>query len=359
MENVAKVIFAVCELLVIRGVTKKIVLTRLMVGHTHEDIDARFAVIWSALRLQHVLSPQGYAEAICSAFDQKLPVDVQDIWVVPNYTQYFSGSIDKKFGRYAKKEWTQLQFTFESVEPSVHFPQGVKTTYRKYAADKVIEIERCDEARCGFLEKECIAQTFPAERQETGDSPARPAGMYILNETSKFPEMVPCGFKMGGRAEFDETFKKVQATFKKDVVEKWEEFAKKVPQNDDVNCYLETHPDAMYIPFRDILFRNVSVASINENPTVSSNSAKTAGRKRNTVFATESVLWSNRGDPSDPVTSPTITDPADVNQSNQNSNNEHLVDNETTYVSTSQSVIIGRVKQTRFFVGANEDVKTK
>ena len=43
IENVAKTVMLVMELLVARRLTKTVYLTRLMVGHTHEDIDARFA----------------------------------------------------------------------------------------------------------------------------------------------------------------------------------------------------------------------------------------------------------------------------------------------------------------------------
>ena len=43
-ENANLATIAVAELLVYRGLTKKVVLTRLPVGHTHEDIDARFGV---------------------------------------------------------------------------------------------------------------------------------------------------------------------------------------------------------------------------------------------------------------------------------------------------------------------------
>lgn len=309
-----------------------------MVGHTHEDIDARFAVIWSALRLQHLLSPQTYATAIVGAFDKKIPVKVEDVWVVPNYTNYFSNSIDKKFGRYAKKEWTQLQFTFEAVERSTDFPEGVKTTYRKYAADSVIEIESSAESKCGFIEKECIAHTFPAGKPETEDSPARPAGMFILKDTTNFPEMIPCGFKAGGRAEYNETLRKVQASFQKNDIAEWTEFEKLVPSNDDVHLYLESHPDSMHIPFKEILFQNVAVASTAGIPAVRSSAAKPGGRKRKTVVATESVMWSNRGDHANPVTSPTV----DVCTDNQGIHDESAtrpVDNETPPVTNVSSLL--------------------
>jgi hypothetical protein len=46
---------------------RKIVLTRLLVGHTHEDIDAIFGKIWKKCREQHILSPQQYMEMIIEA----------------------------------------------------------------------------------------------------------------------------------------------------------------------------------------------------------------------------------------------------------------------------------------------------
>lgn len=45
-ENTAKVVMYFCELLVASGVFRKVVATRLMVGHTHCDIDALFGRIW-------------------------------------------------------------------------------------------------------------------------------------------------------------------------------------------------------------------------------------------------------------------------------------------------------------------------
>jgi len=310
-----------------------------MVGHTHEDIDARFAVIWNALRLQHLLSPQSYTKAIVGAFDQKIPVKVEDIWVVPNYTHYFSKSIDKKFGRYAKKEWTQLQFIFEAVEQSSDFPEGVRTTYRRYAADSVIEIEASAEAKCGFTEKECITQTYPAAKPATEDSPARPAGMYILKEATNFPEMIPCGFKERGREEYNETLKKVEVSFQKDVVEEWREFDKLVPLTDDVNTYLDSHPNAMHIPLKEILFQNVAVASAEGVLTVHSNAAKNGGRQRNTVVATESVLWSNRGDHANPVKCPTVPICMTIPVSAHTDTNIQPVSNDITTVSIYFSIL--------------------
>lgn len=50
-ENTAKIVFFLCELLVAKRVVKKVVLTRLMVGHTHADTDADFGRIWHNFRV--------------------------------------------------------------------------------------------------------------------------------------------------------------------------------------------------------------------------------------------------------------------------------------------------------------------
>lgn len=102
-ENTAKAALAVCELLVAKRLTRRIVLTRLLVGHTHEDIDAIFALIWQYLKNKRALTPQMYAILVALACKKKAPkVDVKDIWAVPDYQEYFAPFINPHLGRYAK-----------------------------------------------------------------------------------------------------------------------------------------------------------------------------------------------------------------------------------------------------------------
>jgi len=140
-ENTSKLIIAMCELLVARGVCQKIVLTRLPVGHTHEDIDAKFGVLWKFMRLRHVLTPQQYATDIQDAFPG-MKVYVEDIFAVPDYNLLMRKHM-LHFSGFAKKRKTQHQFIFDSVSPNeLNFPHGVKITYRKYSQDEVYEIEK-------------------------------------------------------------------------------------------------------------------------------------------------------------------------------------------------------------------------
>jgi hypothetical protein len=49
---------------------------------------------------------------------------------------------DRQLANYAKTTNTKHQFCFEAVERCEDFPFGVKTTYRAYSADEVIEIHQ-------------------------------------------------------------------------------------------------------------------------------------------------------------------------------------------------------------------------
>ncbi len=45
-ENTAKVMYGIAELLVAKGIVVNLLITRLPVGHSHEDIDSKFSLIW-------------------------------------------------------------------------------------------------------------------------------------------------------------------------------------------------------------------------------------------------------------------------------------------------------------------------
>lgn len=132
------------ELLVHRGLTKRVVLTRLPPGHTHEDIDGKFAIIWVHNRKKFILTPQEQYVQTLEAFTKEgvSDVSITDVYVVPDYQAYFSihTKIHNAFQPLKEKLRTQLQFIVEKNETNNEFPLGVKTSYRAYATDKTYEI---------------------------------------------------------------------------------------------------------------------------------------------------------------------------------------------------------------------------
>ena len=71
-----------------------------------------------------------------------MKVNVVDVFVVPDYQLFFRSSIDSKFGRLHKMEYTQHQLRFEAVTISPLFPNGCKFTYKKFSNNKVVLIEK-------------------------------------------------------------------------------------------------------------------------------------------------------------------------------------------------------------------------
>ena len=87
-ENIAKVVLLICELIISKRLCKRIILSRLMVGHTHCDIDGVFGRLWKFIRNRSVLSPAQYRKAIEDGVSTAaLRAKVVDIFVVPDYVR--------------------------------------------------------------------------------------------------------------------------------------------------------------------------------------------------------------------------------------------------------------------------------
>jgi hypothetical protein len=90
-ENATAYTIALAELIIHRGLTKKIVLTRLPVGHTHEDIDSKFAILWVHNRQRTIGSPQCQREESLRAFRKdatSMQYAWKDVLAVPDYESY-------------------------------------------------------------------------------------------------------------------------------------------------------------------------------------------------------------------------------------------------------------------------------
>lgn len=74
---------------------RKVVLTRLLVGHTHEDIDARFGNIWVATRDQSILSPDQYANILKGIFGNgNILFTVVDVLNIADYSKTLLPVVD-------------------------------------------------------------------------------------------------------------------------------------------------------------------------------------------------------------------------------------------------------------------------
>lgn len=124
-----------CALLVIRGLVSEVVLTRLPTGHTHEDIDAVFALIWELIKGKYAFTPAMYYNYILEATKSKGKTQrVYDIFVVPDFIKMFSTCLDTKLEHFAVEQYTQHQWKFTSVPRSSKYRDGVKITHCEYSS---------------------------------------------------------------------------------------------------------------------------------------------------------------------------------------------------------------------------------
>ena len=68
-ENSSKTFYAFMEYLVKEKIFNKIEVTRLPVGHTHEDIDAMFGVLWRHMQSKTIITPQQWETAAYKCFN--------------------------------------------------------------------------------------------------------------------------------------------------------------------------------------------------------------------------------------------------------------------------------------------------
>lgn len=148
-ENANQYLLAMMELLVVKRMVRLIYLTRLPTGHTHADIDACFAVIWKTFRSSPCETLQEYKRMIEESMnDSKLHCNMVDVMVIPDYKIFFKDCIDEDLSKLHKNDQTQHQWRFESVPVSVHFPFGVKTVFRAYSSDRVVELIKKPKLQC-------------------------------------------------------------------------------------------------------------------------------------------------------------------------------------------------------------------
>jgi hypothetical protein len=253
-ENANAEFYCIAALLVAAGLVGKVVITRLPVGHTHEDIDACFALIWKRVRDAFVLTASKFREFIVQALKKKVNVEVIDLLVIPDYCKAMTGSMDKKFSRFAKEEWTQCQFTFEACDVTPRHPMGYSTTYRPYCQSEYVEIveDPTKDTLCGLIPQLCVSQDHPL--------PGEPD----LHPLHSFPdgEFAPAPFIVGSRALVETLAEKMISKWKVSkplVAEEWKQFAEDFPQSDDAQDYVSAHPESLHVPFRDILFGRTTI----------------------------------------------------------------------------------------------------
>lgn len=283
VENTAKVMLAVCELLVVMRLVQVIQISRLMVGHTHIDVDGYFGRLWKFIRTMHLHTIGAYFTAVVIALSTAvMKCFVKDIYVVPNYTKLLQPSIDTAFGHYAKGEATQHVFEFSACDRDEWFPNGCKVRYRKYSQDEICILKQVkgkdEEGKENWVDFEALDEDADSDEEDINiklvsvkskwqpeavyeDGILKsPEGMYILQELPNAEKIEPIGLLKGSRQTFVSVLEKITSYFSDNpsVIREWKRWDQElVPQSDDVQEYLQKCPDSFKIPLREELFGGV------------------------------------------------------------------------------------------------------
>lgn len=102
-DNKNRFVLAYLCFLVQQGIFKEILVSFLIVGHTHEDIDAMFSVITRRLRKHSAVTYQEWVEQAVLAFAKAgtQPI-VKNVSVVRDYKSWLAPHIDQEFGQITK-----------------------------------------------------------------------------------------------------------------------------------------------------------------------------------------------------------------------------------------------------------------
>lgn len=274
-ENANQYLLSMLELLVVKRMCRLVYYSRLPTGHTHEDIDACFALVWLCFRNKPCETLQGYKKIIEETLDStSLNAKVIDVYIIPSWQTFFDGCIDSRLSKLHHDIQTQHQWRFEAVQ-SVHFPAGCKTTYKAYSSDQVVEFIKKPKQQCisqigqyiGLEPTTLFCPWYPAARG-CGSDPRRQGieGFYLLRkiphcENNTLP---PCPFPPNARASINATLSEVRSRYdiNDDAIirEAWSSWASDwAPQSDDVNDYIIRMKErrlAYYIPLKNILLKS-------------------------------------------------------------------------------------------------------
>lgn len=297
-ENSNKLLLALCEYLVAQGLVRdRVVLTRLVAGHTHEDIDARFAKIWDSVKFKAVLTPQEYADILNTVFAGEF--ELYDVFAVPDYWKYFGAFMDAEIKDYAKKEDTQLQWVFIKVTASDRYKHGVQVLYRAYSdpnikCDQSFEMTRFHQfGTHPYVWEIKKADNIEPERKTKfglviGYEPVKTEHCWYPLPTEEsidiFPEDLPVGniypqpFVQGSVKMLVSTIRAIIREYpgsvkygavgdsKLNTVQQWLEFQKntKTPDSDSVQEYLLTNP--LDVPFRKLFLSGEYAVSTTHVP---------------------------------------------------------------------------------------------
>ena len=191
-----------------------------------------------------MLTPQDYATAITKVL--RIPLEnIIDLFVIPNYKNFFKGCVDKHFGLFKNEEYTKLQFTLESVPvDAVKYPVGVRLSCRSYVQDIYPNLVVSEESELGVDVDVIEVKDFPGPHDD-------PINVLLDLPTGK--EIGPDAFADDYLSSYKRYVKYMTKNYKNKkfphVSTNLSDFGKIYPDTVDVNKWVSRNPEKFHVPF--------------------------------------------------------------------------------------------------------------
>lgn len=270
-ENANQYVLHHLEHLVTKRIAREIIFTRLPTGHTHDDVDACFAVVWKCwLRFRNIDTFKQFKQGIEDAFfnEDGTKCIVHD-WtlVIPDYIKFYTPVLDKNLSSLHSGIATMHQWKFEAVEPSTWFPLGAKTLYRAYSSSQVVVFEKKHPEEClspiGLATGLEPITLFLTWRPDIKDDPNRPGieGFYLLRGMphEATGSITPADFPDKCHDSIASCLNQINKHYctDRDILKTWSDWAAiYAPTNSDAVDYVRTlnlKRKPYYIPLRALL----------------------------------------------------------------------------------------------------------
>lgn len=263
-ENANTTVLALSSFLVARYSNlglKAVYLTRLPPGHTHEDIDGKFARIWVKIRNESITTPSQFKKILEELFqDSKLPFEMIDVIALPDYKTGLDEVTDPELTGWSKTKMFQAQWIFKLIDRTQTNRVGVSVEYKAYCQDRCFNIVKAVDR----FNPRCIG-IRPIERF----NPVLGLDQDI-NVLLDFPspEIEPVPFQEGWRDVMQRVIAEIRdkydagndTSINPQVVKEWERFRDEImPQTDCVSDYMTAHP--LHIPLHQELYGPEAVIS--------------------------------------------------------------------------------------------------
>ena len=275
-DNTAKAVLAACEHLVFKQFSSYILVARLPVGHTHEDIDSRFGKIWTYVRDRHVYTFDGFSSIIKEAFGNSDRIKVQPVFAILDYKNYYDQFNDDELGdKYSRMEFTQLYFKIQPVRDSDLASNNnnllVRTNYRKFGQEYTVFLREnnddnlnCDAPyvptliKSAWMPENAIDAPCSFPRTCNSSCPCKeraPGISFLKSEPTGRP--LPMQFEKAWFKSFSTFIDKVGGFFRKrkedNYAEYWQNFAAlRMPNSEQVDDFVNKFD--INSPLGDVLF---------------------------------------------------------------------------------------------------------